>query len=175
MTPKVSSKSGRSHKAASPHAAGGGKPAYLDELRALIELAAETGISDLEVQSNGRVFRIGRNGQAFSPAAVSLPAVVHAPAAAAPAAPVAADESSRYVRITSPLVGTFYAAPAPDADPYVEVGSRVAAGQTICIVEAMKLMNEIPAETAGRIVRILVQNAKPVEYGQELFWLDPEA
>ncbi len=76
--------------------------------------------------------------------------------------------------IPSPLVGTFYRAPAPDADPYVEEGDRVSLGQTVCIVEAMKLMNEIQADVPGRIVRILVQNAQPVEYGQELFLLDPE-
>jgi len=72
------------------------------------------------------------------------------------------------------MVGTFYRAPAPDADPYVEVGDRVEMGQTVCIVEAMKLMNEIEADTRGRIVQILVENAQPVEFGQKLFLVQPE-
>ena len=76
--------------------------------------------------------------------------------------------------IASPMVGTFYRAPAPDADPYVEVGDRVEVGQTVCIVEAMKLMNEIEAETRGRVVKILVENAQPVEFGQKLFLVQPE-
>ncbi|MBI5837775.1 MAG: acetyl-CoA carboxylase biotin carboxyl carrier protein [Candidatus Eisenbacteria bacterium] len=175
MSPKSRSKSKRSHKAATPAAARGTKPAYLAELRALIDLVAETGISDLEVQSSGRVFRIGRNGQAFSPGAFAMPAVsLPAPTAAAAPAPARAAEISRFVPIKSPLVGTFYRAPAPDADPYVEEGDRVSLGQTVCIVEAMKLMNEIQAESPGRIVRVLIENAQPVEFGQDLFLVDPE-
>ena len=75
--------------------------------------------------------------------------------------------------VVSPMVGTFYRAPAPDADPYVEPGSQVEIGQTVCIIEAMKLMNEIESEVKGRIARILVDNAQPVEYGQTLFLVDP--
>jgi acetyl-CoA carboxylase biotin carboxyl carrier protein len=178
MTPKSKSKPKRPVKAAPPRAAGAGQPAYIEELRALITLVTETGVSDLEVQSGGRTFRIGRNGQAFSGGPVYAPpmAPMHqaAPAAAAsaPAAPPAED-LSRFVPIKSPLVGTFYRAPAPDADPYVEEGVKVALGQTMCIVEAMKLMNEIQAEIAGRVVKILVQDAQPVEFGQDLFLVDP--
>jgi acetyl-CoA carboxylase biotin carboxyl carrier protein len=75
--------------------------------------------------------------------------------------------------VTSPMVGTFYRAPAPDADPYIEVGDPVTVGQTVCIVEAMKLMNEIESEVKGRVVKILVENAQPVEYGQKLFLIEP--
>jgi acetyl-CoA carboxylase biotin carboxyl carrier protein len=98
------------------------------------------------------------------------------PAAAAPAggapSPAGAGATGNQVAITSPMVGTFYRAPAPDADPYVEVGDQVTVGQTVCIVEAMKLMNEIESEVKGRVVKILVENAQPVEYGQKLFLVE---
>src|SRR5258708_6950757 len=103
-----------------------------------------------------------------------------APSAGAFAAPVAAAPEGKVqspdaylVPVVSPMVGTFYRSPAPDADPYVELNSQVEIGQTVCIVEAMKLMNEIEAESRGRIVRILVENGQPVEYGQTLFLVDP--
>ena len=91
----------------------------------------------------------------------------------APARPAQATETDRLLAVTSPMVGTFYRAPAPDADPYVEVGTPVEVGQTVCIVEAMKLMNEIESDVKGRIVQILVENAQPVEFGQKLFLVDP--
>ena len=87
--------------------------------------------------------------------------------------PESPSKPDAYVAIPSPMVGTFYRAPAPDADPYVELGSLVEVGQTVCIVEAMKLMNEIESEVRGRIVRILVENAQPVEFGQKLFLVEP--
>ncbi len=153
-----------------PAAAPARTPGYLGELKALIALVAETGISELEVQSGGRTFRIGKSGRALY---AEPPPVAHnpgpAPAAAAPA------ESTSYVAIKSPIVGTFYRAPAPDADPYAEEGQRVSIGQTVCIIEAMKLMNEIQSEVSGRVVRILAQNGQPVEYGQEIFLVDPES
>jgi acetyl-CoA carboxylase biotin carboxyl carrier protein len=93
--------------------------------------------------------------------------------AASPAAPALPAKTEQHAAITSPMVGTFYRAPAPDADPYVEVGDIVEVGQTICIVEAMKLMNEIESEVRGRVVKILVENAQPVEYGQTLFLVEP--
>ena len=86
--------------------------------------------------------------------------------------PEVADED-RYVAVKSPMVGTFYAAPAPDAKPYVEVGQRIEKGQVVCIVEAMKLMNEIEAEVAGRVTKVMVNNAQPVEFGQTIFLIDP--
>jgi acetyl-CoA carboxylase biotin carboxyl carrier protein len=84
-----------------------------------------------------------------------------------------AEREENLLEVTSPMVGTFYRAPAPDADPYVEIGTIVEVGQTVCIIEAMKLMNEIESEVKGRIVRILVENAQPVEFGQKLFLLSP--
>jgi len=99
------------------------------------------------------------------------------PAAAAPAAETApaAAVQSNWVEVKSPMVGTFYRAPSPEAAPYVEVGTRVGKGQTLCILEAMKLMNELESEFAGTIREICVDNAQPVEYGQVLFRIEPEA
>jgi acetyl-CoA carboxylase biotin carboxyl carrier protein len=142
----------------------------LAELKRLIDLVQSTGIGELEVTSGGKTIRIAAASGAVSMATGAASAPAAAPAAAAPAAPAAT--GSEPVAITSPMVGTFYRAPAPDADPYVEVGDTVTVGQTVCIVEAMKLMNEIESEVKGRVVRILVENAQPVEYGQKLFLVE---
>ncbi|HEY8417672.1 MAG TPA: acetyl-CoA carboxylase biotin carboxyl carrier protein, partial [Limnochordales bacterium] len=110
------------------------------------------------------------------PRPVPVVQAVEQAAAPAPASPAtdgkAAPRDDRYVQITAPMVGTFYRAPAPDAEPYVKVGDVVEVGQTLCIIEAMKLMNEIESEVRGRVVEILVENAEPVEYGQPLFVLE---
>jgi acetyl-CoA carboxylase biotin carboxyl carrier protein len=108
--------------------------------------------------------------------AAAAPSPAAAPAAAAPAEPDAASEpepASDLVDITSPMVGTFYARPEPDADPYVQVGGRINVGQTLCIIEAMKIMNPLDAEIAGVVKERLVEDAQPVEYGQVLFRVDP--
>jgi len=152
--------------------ASGVRPAgfELAELRQLIRLVQRTGIGELEVSSGGRTVRISAHGSATG--AVANPQMAGPPA---PAAAVAtkAPEADHLKAITSPMVGTFYRAPAPDADPYVENGASVEVGQTVCIIEAMKLMNEIESEVKGRIVRILVENAQPVEFGQDLFLVEP--
>jgi len=149
------------------------------ELRRLIRLVQRTGIGELEVSAGGRAVRISAI-PGSAPAVVvpaSAPAAAGPGAGAMPAATAAgasaAAKSEKYVAITSPMVGTYYRAPAPDADPYVEVGSMVEIGQTVCIVEAMKLMNEIESEVRGRVMEILVDNAQPVEFGQKLFLIDP--
>ncbi|MEZ5358763.1 MAG: acetyl-CoA carboxylase biotin carboxyl carrier protein [Candidatus Zixiibacteriota bacterium] len=156
-------------------------------IKKLIRLVEESDIDVLEVSSWGRKVRItrklagsvsgnGDSGGAHVIAApkAAAPAPIPAPAAqpaAAPApAPVAED---KYVAIKSPMVGTFYAAPAPDAKPYVSMNQDIQKGQVVCIVEAMKLMNEIESELAGRIVKLCVENAQPVEFGQTLFLVDP--
>jgi len=145
----------------------------LSELKRLIDLVQSTGIGELEVTSGGKTIRIAAASGAVPVAAVAAPAPASAPAAAAPAAATApAATGSEPVAITSPMVGTFYRAPAPDADPYIEVGDSVTVGQTVCIVEAMKLMNEIESEVKGRVVKILVENSQPVEYGQKLFLVE---
>lgn len=117
------------------------------------------------------------SGSAKSSAQASAPvAVAPAPAptpAPAPAPPKVEEPQANYLQITSPMVGTFYRAPSPGAANYVEIGDRVSVGQTVCIIEAMKLMNDMPTEVAGRIVKILVDNGTTVEYGQPLFLVDP--
>ncbi len=152
----------------------------LDQIRRLIELVSEADIAELEVREKFNSIRITKTAagtmmqpmQMMAPpqaAAAALPA-----AAAAPAAP-AVEDTSHLVPITSPMVGTFYRSPAPDAEFYVEEGKLVEAGQTVCIIEAMKLMNEIESDLRGRVVRILVANASPVEFGQPLFLIDTSA
>jgi acetyl-CoA carboxylase biotin carboxyl carrier protein len=109
----------------------------------------------------------------------SAPVASPAPAAAVPsqattvAAPVAKEDSSKLIEIKSPMIGTFYRTPNPDTDPFVSVGDTISAGQTVCIIEAMKLFNEIESEVSGKIVKVLVDNAQPVEYDQPLFMVDP--
>jgi acetyl-CoA carboxylase biotin carboxyl carrier protein len=148
----------------------------LAEIRQLIRLVQRTGIGELEVNSGDRTVRIAAQLQGLASAG-PLPAVAtFAPAVERPAAAVAAPApqvAENLAAITSPMVGTFYRAPAPDADPYVESGDMVEVGQTVCIVEAMKLMNEIESEFRGRVVKILVENAQPVEFGQKLFLIEP--
>lgn len=149
----------------------------LDFLRGLIEAVDQSGIDSLEIARGGTRIRVNKTPPA-APVSAAAPAAapvqVHATPAAAPApaaeasAPAAAP-ASNLVDIKSPMVGTFYRAPAPEAPSYVEVGSRVNKGQTLCILEAMKLMNELPAEINGTIREINVENGEPVEYGQVLF------
>ena len=115
---------------------------------------------------------------ASAPMPVSQPAApAAAPAAEAPAAKAASDKTSenttKYVEIPSPIVGTFYRSPSPERGPYVKIGDEVTNGQVVCIVEAMKLFNEIESEVSGKIVKVLVEDAQPVEYGQALFLVDP--
>lgn len=148
------------------------------ELRRLIRLVQRTGIAELEVSAGGRAVRISAAPVApfwaGGPAAVPVASVpIPGTGAAQGAFPAASAIGERFVTIPSPMVGTFYRAPAPDADPYVEVGSMVEIGQTVCILEAMKLMNEIESEVRGRVVEILVENTQPVEFGQGLFRVDP--
>ncbi len=152
-------------------------------IKSLIRLVEESEIESLEVSSWGRKIRITQKAQASAnghqPEAIVVQAVAPQPIAAAPqpaAAPTPAppaETNEGLVEINSPMVGTFYAAPAPDADPYVSLNEKISVGQVVCIVEAMKLMNEIEAEAGGRIVKMLAENGKPVEFGQPLFMVDP--
>ncbi len=147
----------------------------LRKLKTLIDLVAESGIAELEVTEENDKVRIVNKVQAVAVAApvAVAPAPVAAPAApAAPAAQVTPEEKAPVVEgttVTSPMVGTFYRAPNPGAEPFVKVGDKVTVGQTLCIIEAMKLLNEIEAETSGTVKEILVDNAQPVEFGQPLF------
>ena len=149
----------------------------LEEIRQLVELVRESSIAELEIGRGDDRIRIVRQHQqpavAMSAAMpVSVPSEP-ASSAAEPAAPAAVPASDVH-EIKAPMVGTFYRAPAPDAPPFVEVGDRVVEDQTICIIEAMKLMNEIPTDRAGTIVEIVGQNAQPVEYGQPLVRIKPD-
>ena len=145
----------------------------LRKLKTLIDLVSESGVAELEItEGEDRVRIVNRQAaQAVVPTAgrtVAGQRGATAPAPSAPAAaPVAADEPKQ--TINSPMVGTFYRAPSPGATPFVDVGQRVKAGDTVCIIEAMKLLNEIEAETDGVIQEILVDNGAPVEFGQPLF------
>ena len=153
----------------------------LGELRRLIRLVQRTGIGELELSSGGRSVRISAQAGSVAPVAHVAPVAAgtaapksdSAAGGAGANAPPAPAQSERHVAITSPMVGTFYRAPAPDADPYVEVGHLVEPGQTVCIIEAMKLMNTIESEVRGRVVSMLVDNAQAVEFGQKLFLIDP--
>lgn len=148
------------------------------ELEALFELMARHDVAELDLARGTGDSRQNisiRRGRVAAAQPVAAPMPAYAPVAstpmassAAPAAPAAASEEG-IVYVTSPLVGTFYRAPSPDAQSFVDVGSKIRPGQRLCIVEAMKLMNEIEAEIDGTIVEILVENGKPVEYGQKLF------
>lgn len=146
----------------------------LRKLKKLIDLVEESGISELELTEDGEKVRISRNftaNTAVQYAPVQYNAPQYAPPAAAAAAPAAIDapavEEGHAVK--SPMVGTFYRAPSPDAKPFVEVGDTVAVGDTLCIIEAMKLLNEIEADKAGVVKKILVDNGQAIEYGEPLF------
>lgn len=135
------------------------------EIRKYANLMRELGLTGLEITENDRVVRLERAPAPAAPVRETV-AVPAAPAAPAPTAPAAAAEG---VEITSPMVGVFYAAPAENAEPFVKVGDRVRRGQTLCIVEAMKLMNEIMAEMDGEIVEVCAENGQVVDYGCPLF------
>ena len=150
----------------------------LRKLKTLIELVETSGISELEVTEGEEKVRIVKSGSAPSGGMVMLPqagqmmAPAAAPAAAAPAAAPAAPAPATGFTVKSPMVGTFYRSSSPTSASFVDIGSKVAEGDTVCIIEAMKLMNEIPAEKAGTITQILVENGSPVEYGQPLFIIE---
>jgi len=150
----------------------------LRKLKKLIDLVQESGIAELEITEGEERVRIARGGAVTvaqaqaapasapaAPAPASAPAAAAAPAPAAPEPPAAGDGHA----MKSPMVGTFYRAPSPDAKPFVEVGQVVKEGQTMCVIEAMKLMNEIEADASGTVKAVLVENGQPVEYGQALF------
>jgi len=145
------------------------------KVKKLIELLDESGIAEIEITEGEESVRISRYAQGTPVTVAAPPAAAPAPAQAAPEpaaapAPAAAEEDG--VEIKAPMVGTFYSAPSPGASPYVQVGDRVNKGDTICIIEAMKMMNQIEAEVGGIVKSIRVQNGEPVEYGQTLLVID---
>ena len=160
----------------------------IKEIQDLIKFVAKSGVNEVEIEQ--KEFKITIKSQSetkeqifvqaaapAAPAPVALPAAapVAAPAAPAPAAAPAApaEENSNYITVKSPMIGTFYRSAGPDKDAFVNVGDNIAVGDTVCIIEAMKLFNEIEAEISGKIVKVLVDDSTPVEYDQPLFLVDP--
>lgn len=141
----------------------------LDDLKELISLLKDTDITELQVEKDGTKVKIRRQMMLSSiEMHPKTPLVIEK-------SKETEDEMQRLITITSPIVGTFYRAPSPDAPPFVDAGTVVKKGQVICIIEAMKLMNEIESEVDGIIVRLLVENGQPVEYGEPLFVIEPES
>jgi len=147
------------------------------KVKKLIELLEESGVAEIEIKEGEESVRISRHGAGnvatyiqTAPPAASAPAPTAAtPPAPAPAATPATPPATTDNQITAPMVGTFYGAPAPGAKAFVEIGQEVKVGQTLCIIEAMKMMNQIESDKAGKIVSILAKNGDPVEFGQTLF------
>ncbi len=160
----------------------------IEEIKKLMEMMEERGVVELEIKNASGEIRLVRENHRAAPqqstvvmaappphliAPLVAPQPVNVPLVA-PLAPVESDvQQLRGIAIPSPMVGTFYRAAKPDAKPYVEVGSVVEIGEVVCIVEAMKMMNEIQSEIRGRVVKVMAENGKPVEYGQPLFLLEP--
>ena len=144
--------------------------ALVKELLALLDNSSATTI---EIRKGFTTYRVSREAHQAAPS-MPMPHLVPA-APGTPAAPAAAPAPAapRLIEVKSPMVGTFYRAPEPGAEPYAKVGSRISAGQTLCIIEAMKIMNELEAEVSGTIREVLVEDAQPVEFGQVLFRVEP--
>ncbi|MFY0592763.1 acetyl-CoA carboxylase biotin carboxyl carrier protein [Roseivirga sp.] len=151
------------------------------EIKNMIDFIAKSGLAEVNIETEEFKIEVRRNAEATvvaaAPAAPALaaPAPAAAPAAApeAPAAQPAAEDTSKYVEIKSPMIGTFYRTPKPEDPAFVSVGDTISSGDKVCIIEAMKLFNEIESEISGTIVKVLVENASPVEYDQPLFLVDP--
>jgi acetyl-CoA carboxylase biotin carboxyl carrier protein len=146
------------------------------KVKKLIELLEESGISEIEISEGEESVRISRYPKPGTVTTTVAPAapVAAAPAAAAPAAAAAEPVAppNRGQQVTAPMVGTFYSGPAPGSKPFVDVGQEVKPGDTLCVIEAMKMMNQIESEFAGRVVSILAENGSPVEFGQPLFVIE---
>ena len=153
-----------------------------DQLHKLLALLGDSDIQELKLEGDDFRLEVRRNLPGVAPQVVHVPAALQpvaapaaAPMAAAPSAPPPAAPAVRsdLLEITAPMVATFYRAPAPGEAPFVEVGARITSGQTVCILEAMKLMNELESEVSGEVVEILVDNGTPVEFGQVLMRVKP--
>lgn len=147
---------------------------YIKEIKDMINLMNENGLTELEIEKEGMRIRLRKGATGYEKAVefVTPQAGPHGPQVTAPAA-AKQEKSVNVVEIKAPMVGTFYRAPSPEAPAYVNVGDTIQPGQVICIIEAMKLMNEIKAEVKGKIIDIQVDNAEPVEFGQVLYVIEP--
>lgn len=149
----------------------------LRKLKTLIDLVSESGVAELEItEGEDRVRIVNRNGaapvQVHQPVTVAQPMPVPVPAPEAAPAPAPTAPQQTGTPLTSPMVGTFYRAPSPGADPFVKVGDTVKKGQVVCIIEAMKLLNEVEADMDGTVKEVCVENGQPVEFGQSLFIIE---
>jgi oxaloacetate decarboxylase alpha subunit len=143
---------------------------YIKEIKDMINLMNENGLTELEIEKEGMRIRLRRGATGVYEKAIEF--VPPTPAVTKPQAGAEKVEKTNAIEIKSPMVGTFYRAPSPEAPPYINIGDMIEPGQVICIVEAMKLMNEIKSEVKGKIVDIQVENAEPVEFGQVLFLVE---
>lgn len=139
----------------------------IKKLKEFIKFMDDNSLSELEIEDEGKRIRLKKNSSDQSAAIAPTPSPVSSPA------PEVQKNKKNTLEIKSPMVGTFYAAPSPGAKPYVSLGDFVKSGKVVCIVEAMKLMNEIKAEVTGKIVQILVENGETIEFGQTLFTIEP--
>ncbi len=163
----------------------------LDQIRELLSVVSSTDVTELTIEFGDQRITVKKSppvvaGSEVKPIVVktdslgstSLPKLapppIESPRKEESNGPSLDEGKNGYIEITSPMVGTFYRSPSPDAAPFVQIGDRVAVGQTVCIIEAMKLMNDMPAEVAGKLVKIMVDNGTTVEYGQPLFLVDPQ-
>ncbi|MBM3250195.1 MAG: acetyl-CoA carboxylase biotin carboxyl carrier protein [Candidatus Omnitrophica bacterium] len=147
----------------------------IKEIKEMINLMNENNLMELEIEKEGMRIRLKKTASGAEGFAGPIVVERHAlPEAARPVAPQAPEAAAaKTVEIKAPMVGTFYRSPSPEAPPYAEVGQTIEPGQVICIIEAMKLMNEIKSEIKGKILEILVDNAEPVEFGQPMFLIEP--
>jgi acetyl-CoA carboxylase biotin carboxyl carrier protein len=154
----------------------------IKQIQDLIKFVSKSGVNEVSIEEKDFKITIKTNQEptyvtASVPAAIPAPAPVQAatsavPVATTPVAPAASDDS-KYITVKSPMIGTFYRSPGPDKPVFVNVGDEISSGKPLCIIEAMKLFNEIESEVSGKIVKILVNDAQPVEYDQPLFLVDP--
>jgi acetyl-CoA carboxylase biotin carboxyl carrier protein len=146
------------------------------KVKKLIELLEESGIAEIEIKEGEEAVRISRMPTGayatHAPAPIMMPAIAHAPAPIAAPIEVAAKPRANEHVVTAPMVGTFYAAPTPGAKAFVDIGDEVKVGQVLCIIEAMKMMNQIEADKGGKVTSIMAQNGDPVEFGQPLFVIE---
>ncbi|MBC2838099.1 acetyl-CoA carboxylase biotin carboxyl carrier protein [Robiginitalea sp. SC105] len=161
----------------------------IKEIQSLIKFVAKSGASEVKLETDDikitiRTGAAGKEGettyvQQIPMAAPAMPQAAPAPAPAAPAAPAGdaeaekKSEDSKYITIKSPIIGTFYRKPSPDKPPFVEVGATISKGDVLCVIEAMKLFNDIESEVSGKVVKVLVDDSSPVEFDQPLFLIDP--
>jgi oxaloacetate decarboxylase alpha subunit len=149
----------------------------IKEIKEMINLMNENGLIELEIEKEGMKIRLKKTssdqGSFNGPVLIERERLQQPQIQAQPSAPVVEKTPSKFVEIKAPMVGTFYRAPAPEAPPYVEAGQNIEPGQVICIIEAMKLMNEIKSEIKGKIIEVLAENAEPVEFGQPMFIIEP--